>query len=175
MQILFFILAVGVTAVASFFNLGCGYIDSATWLSFGLSVLTIIAWALWTFFAVSKAGNKKISGILVSLIYLAAIAGVVLYGVFGDSSSVAGGFGLAGGLFFVLPFAGFTKLIGGLSPFLAVIPYVLLMALCWILVWKLETGDTEESDSDYNCEDEVKVEKETIYDYRPSDTIDWEK
>lgn len=175
MQILFFILAVGVTGIASLFNLGNGYIDSSTWVSFALSIATVLVWALWTFFAVAKSKNRKVTGVLVTLIFIMATAGVIMYGVFGKDSSVLGGIGLAGGLFFTLPLAGFTKLFGSVTPFLGVIPYAVLIALCWILVWYLDTYYYEDDDADCDSMDEVEVEKETIYDYRPSDTIDWEK
>lgn len=179
MQILFFILAVGVTGVASLFNLGNGYIDSATWGSFALSIVTVLAWALWTFFTVAKSKKKKVSGALVTLLFLVASLGVIMYGVFGHNASVMGGIGLAGGLFFTLPFAGFTKLFGVVTPFLGVIPYAVMIALCWVLVWYFETYYYEDDDDngydEYDGSDEVEVEKETIYDYRPSDTINWEK
>ena len=178
MQTLFFILAVAATGAACLFNLGSGFIHSATWGSFAISLVALLVWGLWTFVALVKAKNKKKTGALITALYIVAIAGVLLYGIFGKSSSVIGGIGLAGGLYFVLPFAGFSKIFGGaVTPFLAIIPYILLIVLCWVLVWYLDTyyyDDEETAEPDDNYDD-VQVEKETIYDYRPSDTINWEK
>ena len=135
MQIFFFVIAVGVTGIASMYNLCNGFIDEATWMSLGLSLLVILAWLLWVFVVISRSARIKSVVAGADLLFIIASAGCVLYTVSGDmSSDIVQGTGLACGTFFVLPFAGFTKLTGtALNPLLAIIPYAGLILLSWVI------------------------------------------
>ena len=144
MQILFFIIAVGMTGIAGMYNLCNGYIDEATWLSFGLTLLFLLAWFLWIFVVIAKSSRIKAVLTGIDILFLGVACGVIYYGFSaGFSSALLKGLGLAFGTIFVLPLAGFSKIFGGaeLSPYLAVIPYVLLVVLSWIITrFVIKTG-----------------------------------
>lgn len=139
MQIFFFVLAVAMTGIASMYNLCNGYIDEATWISLLLTILVIVMWLLWGFVAISRSSKVKTVTGGVALVFLIAAAGSLLYSFStGLESSLIRGLGLACGTLFVLPLAGFSKIAGGISPYLAVVPYLLLIVLSGIIAAKVE-------------------------------------
>lgn len=117
------------------YNLCNGFIDEATMLSLGLTLLVILGWILWSYVVISRSAKIKSVVAGIDLLFLVAALGSFLYSVSGEAGSdLIKGTGLACGTIFVLPLAGFGKLTGGaLSPSLAAIPYALLIVISWFL------------------------------------------
>lgn len=137
MQIVFFLIAAFITGIASIHNLGSGFVGEATWISFCLSCLTLLAWVAWIYIVISHSNKVRKSTIGISAFFILCMAGIGLYISWEALSKIAilGGIGFACGLFLGLPFAGFSKICAGLSfrRYLLIVPYILLIIAAWVI------------------------------------------
>ena len=132
MQILTFLLAIVVTGLSCIYNLGNGFAGPANLTSLMMSCLVVLAWCLWVFAAIVRSENIKRTTSVILTALIVCLIGVVLFfrwEVLAKGVSLLGGLGLASGLFFGLPFAGFGKILGKFaeSRLLLLIPYMLFM------------------------------------------------
>ncbi len=137
MQIIFFLIAAFITGGASAYNLGSGFVGEATWISFALSCLVLIAWIVWTYVVISHSEKVKAVTLGASAFFLLCMVGICLYANWEDLSRIAilGGTGFACGIFFGLPFAGFSKIFAviAMNRYLLLIPYMILIIMTWII------------------------------------------